>query len=549
MEHLDHRTKVTIMISIMAAMLFAALNQTIVGTALPRIIAELGGLEYYSWVFTIYMLTSSVTTILVGKLSDMYGRKPFILIGISIFILGSFLSGTSASIIQLIVYRGIQGFGAGMIMSTAFASIGDLFAPRERGRWQGLMSASFGLASVFGPTLGGYIVDHYEWHWVFWVFLPVGLIAMGLIWWLFPQVPRKEKAPIDYVGSICLTLTIVPMLLAFSWAGTKYEWGSVEIAGLFVAAVAALMLFVLVERRVSNPVLPIGLFRIPAFTLSNAAGFLMGSGMFGAVMFVPFYVQGVKGMTATHSGFVTMPMTLSLVIMSALGGQWISRTGKYKGIAILGMVMMTVGLLSMSFMTGDTPVWLTVLLLILVGGGVGFGMPVFTLTVQNSAEPRLLGVATASSQLFRSLGGTIGVSIMGTVLGHRIGVKMKELAATAGDGASASMPPETAEKLQALQDPQLLLDPPKLEQLRLALPESLQATFREIVAQLHESLGYALSGVFLTGAFIVAGALILSFFLKEVTLRSGKRKQEDTPPTAPAAAPASVSTGVAQQAE
>ncbi|MDF2669473.1 MAG: yusP2 [Paenibacillus sp.] len=532
MEHLDQKKKITIMISIMAVMLFAALNQTIVGTALPRIIAELGGMEYYSWVFTIYMLTSSITTILVGKLSDLYGRKPFILIGISIFILGSFLSGTSGSIIELIVYRGIQGFGAGMIMSTSFASIGDLFAPRERGRWQGLMSASFGVASVFGPALGGYIVDHFEWHWVFWVFLPIGILAMILIWILFPSVPRREKAAIDYWGSIFLTLTMVPMLLAFSWAGSKYAWGSGQIISLFISAAAALLLFIAVERKVQNPVLPLSLFRNSIFTISNMSGFMMGAGMFGAIMYMPFFVQGVMGTSATHSGFITMPMTLSLVVGSALGGQLISRTGKYKYLAVLGMLMMTVGLLFMSFMNAETALWLIILYLILVGTGVGFGMPVFTLTVQNSTTPQLLGVATASSQLFRSLGGTVGVSIMGTVLGHRIAIKMQQLAGDSGqsEAAAPALSPDVAEKLEQLNNPQMLLDPPKLEQLRLALPESVQQLFKELVAMLQESLGYALSGVFLTGALLVSVAFVLTLFLKEVPLRSAAQKGVDTSP-------------------
>lgn len=555
MEHLDQKKKIAIMISIMATMLFAALNQTIVGTALPRIIAELGGMEYYSWVFTIYMLTSSITTILVGKLSDMYGRKPFILTGIAIFITGSFLSGTSGTIIQLVVYRGIQGFGAGMIMSTAFASIGDLFAPRERGRWQGLMSASFGLASVFGPTLGGYIVDHFEWHWVFWVFLPVGLIAMGLIWSLFPTVPRKEKASIDYAGSLFLTLTMVPMLLAFSWAGSKYAWGSVQVLGLFAAAVIALLVFLFIERAARNPVLPLSLFRSSIFTVSNASGFLLGAGMFGVIMYMPFFVQGVLGTSATNSGFVTMPMMLSLVIGSALGGQIISRTGKYKWLAFAGMTFMTVGMLLMSFMTASTSMGLIVAYMIMVGTGVGFGMPVFTLTVQNAAEPRLLGVATASSQLFRSLGGTIGVSLMGTVLAHRIATRMMELGGTeTAAGPAPSVSPDVAERLKALGNPQLLLDPPKLAELRETFPESMRGMFDNLVAKLHDALGYGLSGVFLTGCFIVAGALVLTLFLKEVPLRSAmKRKGEEgqapaPAPTSPVAptAPAGAGTGATQ---
>jgi EmrB/QacA subfamily drug resistance transporter len=528
MEHLDQRTKMTIMIAIMAAMLFAALNQTIVGTALPRIISELGGMDYYSWVFTIYMLTSSITAILVGKLSDMYGRKPFILLGIGIFIIGSFLNGTSTDIVQLIVYRGLQGFGGGMIMSSAYTVIGDLFAPRERGRWQGLMSAAFGLASVFGPTLGGYMVDHAPWHWVFWVFLPFGIVAFGLIWKLFPKVPRRETAPVDYFGSIFLTVSMVPMLLAFSWAGTKYAWGSIQVFLLFGISLAALAVFLYVEKVAKSPVLPLRLFRSSVFTISNLAGFTMGAGMFGAIMYMPFFVQGVMGTSATLSGYVTMPMTLSLVAGSALGGQLISRTGKYKWLAIGGLVIMTVGMFTMSMMNTETGIPFAIFNMILVGIGLGTAMPVFTLTVQNDVKQELLGVATASSQLFRSLGGTIGVSVMGTVLSHRMMSKMLELSGGMGaggaeTGGAGAVSPEIARNLEALKNPQVLVDPAKLEQIRASLPASMQDVFTQLLAMVKESLSYSLSGVFLTGAIIVIFSVVLTFFLKEVPLRSGKK--------------------------
>lgn len=526
MEYLEHKRKVTIMIAIMAAMLFAALNQTIVGTALPRIIAELGGMEYYSWVFTIYMLTSSVTTILVGKLSDLYGRKPFILLGIAIFMIGSFLTGLSTTIIQLIIYRGIQGFGAGMIMSTAFTAIGDLFAPRERGKWQGLMGASFGLASVFGPTLGGYIVDHAAWHWVFWIFLPLGFVAFALIWSLFPSVERKQAEPVDYYGSGLLTIIMVNMLLAFSWAGTKYAWGSAQIVGLFVISLAALIIFIIVESKVKSPVLPLFLFKSSIFTVSNLVGLTMGAGMFGAIMYMPFFVQGVMGTSATHSGYVTMPMTLSLVVGSAWGGQIISKTGKYKIMALSGLFMMTAGMVSMSFMDTATTTLVAVINMIIVGLGLGFSMPVFTLTVQNSVEQQHLGVATSSSQLFRSIGGTIGVSVMGTVLAHRMASRMSELANNAGRAGQTELSPEITKKLEALKDPQVLLDPAKLDEIKQSLPEQMHDVFTGLIAALREALSYSLSGVFWAGAIIVLFAFLLTFFLREVPLRSSVKNSK-----------------------
>jgi EmrB/QacA subfamily drug resistance transporter len=299
MYHLDLKRKITIMIAVMAAMLFASLNQTIVGTALPRIVAELGGMEYFSWVFTVSMLTSTVTAGLVGKLSDIYGRKPFILLGISVFIIGTFMCGLSETIIQLIVYRGIQGLGAGVIMSTAFSAVGDLFVPRERGRWQGLMSAVFGLSSVFGPTLGGYIVDHAPWHWIFWVFLPVGVVALVMIWTMFPSAVKLEGESVDYLGSVFLTTAIIPLLLAFSWAGTRYAWDSLAIIGLFAACAVSVGLFILVELKSKNPALPLYLFKNSVFTVSNLVGFMMGAGMYGTIMFSPFFIQWVMGTSPT----------------------------------------------------------------------------------------------------------------------------------------------------------------------------------------------------------------------------------------------------------
>ncbi|WP_409345561.1 MDR family MFS transporter [Paenibacillus sp. MBLB4367] len=523
MEHLDNKRKITIMIAIMAAMLFASLNQTIVGTALPKIISILGGMDYYSWVFTVYMLTSGITTILVGKLSDIYGRKPFLLLGIAVFIVGSFLNGTSTDIVQLILYRGIQGIGGGMIMSCSFTAIGDLFAPRERGRWQGLMSASFGLASVFGPTLGGYIVDHMAWHWVFWVFLPFGIVALLMIWFMFPAVARKPGERVDYFGSLFLTLAIVPMLLAFTWAGTKYAWGSVTIVSLFAGTVVALFLFIVIENRVKDPVLPLFLFKNSIFTISNIIGFTIGAGMFGAIMYMPYFIQGVMGTSATNSGYVTMPMTLSLVAASAISGQIVSRSGKYKLLAFAGLAILTGGMILMSFMDRSTTTLHVIVNMIVTGFGIGLCMPIFSLTVQNAVDQKYLGVASSSSQFVRSLGGTVGVAVMSTVMTHRMTGRMTELAAGTPANA-ANTPPEIGQKLAALQNPQVLLDSEKLAAIRNSLPADYQRLFAGLLDRLREALSYSLSGVFLTGAAVVAVAIVLTFFLKEIPLRSGVKK-------------------------
>ncbi|ANC76575.1 MFS transporter [Fictibacillus phosphorivorans] len=528
MEHLEMRRKVIIMLSIMSAMLFAALNQTIVGTSLPKIIADLGGIEYYSWVFTIFMLTSSITAILVGKLSDIYGRKPFILLGIGVFTAGSLLCGISGSILELILFRGVQGFGGGMIMSTAFTAVGDLFPPRERGKWQGIMSSVFGLASVFGPTLGGYIVDHFHWHWVFWIFLPFGFVAFAAIYFLFPSVQRKEKESIDYTGSLLLTLTMVPLLLSFTWAGNQYDWVSPEIISLFTVTIVAFFLFVATEKRVSSPVLPLDMFKNKVFTVSNIIGFFLGAGMFGSIMYMPFFIQGVMGTSATKSGFVMMPLTLAMVAGSTISGQIITKTGKYKKLAMLGLFIMVSGMTSMHFMDTQTTNTTAILNMILVGSGLGIAFPIFTLTVQNAIEHKYLGVATSSVQLFRQLGGTIGVSIMGSVMNNSLAdhfnKESQKLVAS-----SPRVTPEMGAQIKQLANPQVLLNQEAVLEKFSALPPESLNVIKQVLGILRESLSYALNGVFLTGAIVIGTAFILTFFfLQEIPLRTSNEEKNSS---------------------
>ncbi len=388
MNHLTDKQKVTIMLAIMAAMFFSAINQTIIGVAMPRIIARLGGMDYYTWVITIYLLTMAVATILVGKLSDIYGRKPFLLAGIGFFMVGAFLSGLSNDIFQLIVYRGITGLGGGMIMSTAFTAVGDLYLPRERAKWTGAMSGIFGISSVLGPLMGGYIVDHLDWHWVFWVFLPLGLIAFVLIAKLFPKVPRREGESIDYLGSFFLTVTIVSLLMAFSLAGEgpgKFAWYSWQIIGLFGLTVIALIAFMITESKVKTPVLPLSLFKNDIVTMSNIAGFLLGAGMMGIMIYTPFFIQGVKGISPSGSGYIMMPMSIAMVFATTFAGSFMTKTGKYKGLAITGLLIGAAGIFAMSSVSIDTPIALMIAYLCVVGIGLGLSMPVFSLTVQNAS--------------------------------------------------------------------------------------------------------------------------------------------------------------------
>ncbi|WP_309479467.1 MDR family MFS transporter [Brevibacillus agri] len=544
MNGLTEKKKVTIMIAIITAMFFSAINQTIIGVAMPRIIAKLGGMDYYSWAITIYLLTSTVASVLVGKLSDIYGRKPFILAGIGLFSIGALLSGFSATIFQLIAYRAIQGAGAGIIMSTAFTAMGDLYEPRERAKWTGVMSAVFGVSSVAGPLLGGYIVDHLDWHWVFWIFLPIGLIAFTLILLHFPQVEKRQGESVDYFGSLFLTTTIVPMLLAFSWAGEglhKYAWGSWQILGLLAVTVVSLLVFLWVETRVKTPVLPLGLFKNSIFTVSNLVGFFLNAGMMGAIIYVPFFVQGVKGISPTMAGYVAMPMSIAMLVTSALAGQLMTKTGKYKKMAISGLLVMTLGMVLMYFMVPTTPIYLLVLYMIVLGLGMGIAMPVFSLTVQNAVAPQELGVATATSQLFRNLGGTIGIAVMGSVMSASMSAKMNQLSATMSQGA-ASMPadPALAEKLSLFTNPQNLLDQPKIEAALHSLPPESQTVFAHMLDTIREAMSYGITTTFLTGAIVAGFAVVIALFLKEIPLRSQnkpeqkKSSEKETPATSTA---------------
>ncbi|MXQ54430.1 DHA2 family efflux MFS transporter permease subunit [Shimazuella alba] len=516
MEHLSSKRKMTIMIAIMAAMFFAAINQTITSTAMPRIIAILDGMDYYTWTINIYLLTSTIATVLVGKLSDMYGRKPFLLVGILLFMIGAFLTGTSSDVYQFILYRGIQGIGAGIIQSTAITAVGDLFAPRERGKWMGIMMSIFGFSSVIGPLLGGYLIDHMDWHWLFWIFLPIGFIALALIWTMFPKITNGQRQSVDYLGSLFMTTTLVPLLLAFSWAGTEYKWGSPQILGLLAVTIVSGVIFVFIESKAKNPIMPMHLFKNNVVTVSNLIGFIMNFGMMGAMIYISFFVQGVIGISPTYAGYVTMPMSIVMVIASTLTGQWMAKTGKYKRYALIGTPIMILGMAMMVYMDS---VLMAVLAMIIFGFGIGLGMPVFSLATQNAVSHKELGAVTASTQLFRNLGGTIGIAVMGTVMANNMTTNLKE-SLNASAPELAKIDPKTAEQMLTFANPQALMNTPLLEKTQESLPASAQPVFVHMIDNIRDALSNTLSTVFLTGTLVMVVAFILVFFLKEIPLRT-----------------------------
>lgn len=529
MEHLSHKRKVTIMFGIMAAMFFAAINQTITSTAMPRIISILDGMDYYTWTINIYLLTSTIATVLVGKLSDIFGRKPFILIGILLFMIGAFLTGTSSDVYQFIIYRGIQGIGAGIIQSTAFTAVGDLFAPRERGKWMGFMTAIFGFSSVLGPTLGGYLVDHMDWHWLFWIFLPLGIVAFIMILMLFPKVERRASEGIDYLGSLFITTTIVPLLLAFSWAGTEYTWGSPQILSLLGATVVSAIIFVFVQSKVKNPILPLHLFKNSVVTISNIIGFIMNFGLMGAMIYISFFVQGVLGITPTLAGYVTMPMSIVMVVTSAIAGQLIAKKGKYKRYALIGVPIMIAGMAIMIVMNS---VGIAILSMAVFGMGLGLAMPVFSLATQNAVSHKELGVVTASTQLFRNLGGTIGIAVMGTVMSNNLTTNLKNALQSPDAPDFSKMDPKLAKEMLAFANPQTLMNKPLLEATQAKLPAEAQPLFAQMIDNIRDALGTTLSTVFLAGTLVLVVAFVLVFFLKELPLRTTNQAAGESAPQA-----------------
>jgi EmrB/QacA subfamily drug resistance transporter len=406
---------------VLLGMLLAALNQTIVATALPKIVADLGGVEHYSWVFTAYMLGLTVTVPIYGRLSDVYGRRPFFAAAIVIFMTGAVIGGTANSMTQLVIARAVQGLGAGGLIPLAMAVIGDLVPPSDRGRWQGLTGAVFGAASVLGPLSGGWIADHTDWRWVFLVSLPVGFLALAVVLSTLHIPPHPERATgVDYAGAVLLAAGLCAVLLAIVRGGQDAPWGSTEIVALFAIGIAILAMFAWHERRVEDPIVPMYLFRIRTFCAASATGFAVGAGMFGAIMFVPLFVQGVLRDSATSSGLVLTPLMLALVGASVGSGQVITRTGRYRWALVSGPVVMAAGFVLLAELDVSSTRAAATLGMAVVGLGLGLVLQNLVLVVQNAVPSRDLGAATSAAQFFRTTGGTIGVSVMGTILASRL---------------------------------------------------------------------------------------------------------------------------------
>ncbi|WP_327681295.1 MDR family MFS transporter [Kitasatospora sp. NBC_00458] len=489
------KTFLTIFAALVLAMFLAALDQTIVATALPTIAGDLGGVTHLAWVVTAYMLAATAATPLWGKLGDLYGRKLMFQSAITIFLLGSALSGLSANIGQLIGFRTLQGLGAGGLMALAMALIAELVSPRERGKWMGYAQSCFVVAGVVGPLIGGAFVDHLTWPWIFYINLPIGVVALVVVSSVLKIPVNRQKQQLDYLGSALLSAAIVAILLVSVWAGDQYAWGSVQVIGLLVLAVVLLVGFVLQEKRAAEPVVPLALFKDPVVLVATLGLFLTSISLFVATVYTPLFLQVANGDTATESGLLLVPMMLATVVSLTISGKVVAATGKYKLFPILGLLVMSLGLYLMSTLKADSSE-------VAAGGflavfGIGFGMvsQVLIVAVQNSVEMRQLGVATAAANFFRSLGGAMGVTVFGAILNSQL-----------RDWLPKKVP---AEALERLGTDGVLTAPAKVR----ALPEPVRDGVSDALAQ-------SLHVVYLVGMVVALLGALVVVFLQERPMRA-----------------------------
>jgi EmrB/QacA subfamily drug resistance transporter len=526
LSQLSTRAKALAVAGAMMAMFTAAMDQTLVGTAMPRIVGSLGGLGLFPWVFTAYMVSSTTVVPIVGRLTDMYGRKPFYLAGIAVLVAGSMLAGLSSSMPQLIAFRALQGIGGGMVMGITFIVVGDLFPPAERSKYVGLFTGVFAAASVLGPLIGGALTDYVHWRWVFYVNFPLGAMAMLAVAVGLPAVrPVAQGTAPDWWGFALLPALVVPLLLALSWGGSRFQWLSLPMASMFGAVALLLILFVVVERRAAWPVLPLSLLGNRVFAVAAAISFLLGTSMFGAISFIPMFVQGVLGASATNSGLITMPLTVALALSSTLGGQVIARLGRYKLVNLLGLAVVALAVYLFSRIGITTARAEVTRNMVILGTGMGLTLPVLTLAVQNAVPYRMLGIATSSIQFIRQVGAVMGVAL----LGSRLNAVFAQQLAQGMPPELRSLPPEMS---SILRNPDFFLSPQRMAALQerfAALGGRGMELFEALLGTVRLALASGIAEAFAIALFLSLPSLALGLLLKEIPLRKAHVVEPERP--------------------
>ena len=491
----EHRRILVIVLALMLGMFLAALDQTIVATALPTIAGDLHGLNHLSWVVTAYLITSTISLPLWGKFGDLWGRKGFFQLSIIVFLAGSALSGLSQNMFELITFRAIQGLGAGGLMVGSQAIIGDVIPPRQRGRYMGYFGAVFGLSSVLGPLAGGWLTQHASWRWIFYINVPIGVVALVVIAAVLNVPMHRLSHKIDWWGTLLLSAGVVGLILLTTWGGSEYAWSSAMIRWLGVGSVALLIAFVFVELRADEPIVPMGLFRTRTFSAASAVGFVIGFTMFGAIVYLPLYLQVVHGSSPTRSGLELLPMVTGMLITFVISGQLVSRTGRYKIFPIIGTAIVTIGLVLFAHLGPSTPYSTAAWYMFIAGFGMGLVMQVLVVAVQNAVPHSQLGTATATATFFRSIGGAFGVSVLGSVLDSRLLSQLRLHASPA--------------VLKLLGGGSISANPAQISQL--------PAPAHGVVIDAFSS---ALQAVFMVAAPITILAFVLTWLMKEIPLRT-----------------------------
>lgn len=499
-------------------MFFSALEQTIVGTAMPTIIAELNGFKIFAWVTTAYMITSTTIVPVIGKLSDLYGRRFLYLLGTIIFIIGSGLCATATSMEQLVLYRGLQGIGGGMIMPLSQTIIGDIFTAEQRAKWQGIFGALFGLSSVIGPFLGGIIVDHISWHWIFLINVPFGLLSALLIFagLKHETVEKKGKVNIDYLGIMTLIPAIVLLLLGLTFGGDKFAWASTKSFLIFGGALLLFIAFGFIEKKAAEPILDLSLFKNRIFATMNGLGFLLGLGMFGAIMFVPMFMQGILGVSPTQAGSTMTPMMIAMIAASVIGGQLLLKFS-FRSVLTAGMLLAALGFFLMSTMGIDSSEFTAYAYMVVLGLGMGLVMPTLMIAVQNEFPKSQLGTVTSASTFFRSIGGTIGITILNSVMNHSLGTKMVDVANNTENPVAHGALKALSEKTDALFG--LLVNPSLLK-----LPAEIQ---KVVLHGIQSAWSDSFTTVFLAGLIFISVGILVALSVGKGRIKRDKELEKE----------------------